>query len=162
MNLNTRNSDCFLTSFRKTLLAVALTAIVVISICSFYVTCRERSWKRQWMKLADELISAQHEISWYEMRRTYEGKEYEIVDMKELIQCFQAHVYDNVNHLVYEGSTGGFDYIIHYTGSITHRMKVHEAPALKISRIPLHKTSLTLLRLDETGKGLTPDVSTDK
>ena len=161
MNNQNPSTSRPLLTVRKVAIIVAVTAVVVIG--SYYLDFRERSWKRQWMKLADELTSARHEISWYEIRRAYEGKEYENVDMKELIQRFQAHVYDNVNHLVYEGSTGGFDYIIHYTDSITYRMKVHEAPALRISRIPLHNTETSiLLRLDETGKGLTPDVSTDK
>ena len=105
MKCETVQSSCFLKSFRKNLFVVFLTAAIVLLIGSFYLNYCELNWKRKWMKLAGELASAREQITCYDIKRSYEGRGYETVDLKNLITRFQANAHDKVNNLIYEGSS---------------------------------------------------------
>ena len=110
------------------------------------------------MEQAREIDLARQELVRYEMTSLYEGVDHETVVFDELIRRIQSSTNEKVNNLVYEGSEGGFDFITHYTSTSTRRMKVHENPAVKISRFPRHQTtaSLLLLRLNLLSKTLSP------
>ena len=155
--MNPPKSSCLLT-VKKVAFIVALTAVVIMAIGSYYVNCRERCWKLRWMEQAREIDLARQELVRYEMTSLYEGVDHETVVFDELIRRIQSSTNEKVNNLVYEGSEGGFDFITHYTSTSTRRMKVHENPAVKISRFPRHQTtaSLLLLRLNLLSKTLSP------
>ena len=155
--MNPPNSSCLLT-VKKIAYIVALTAVVIMAIGSYYVNCRERCWKLRWMEQAREIDLARQELVRYEMTSLYEGVDHETVVFDELIRRIQSSTNEKVNNLVYEGSEGGFDFITHYTSTSTRRMKVYENPAVKISRFPRHQTtaSLLLLRLNLLSKTLSP------
>ena len=155
--MNPPKSSCLLT-VKKVAFIVALTAVVIMAIGSYYVNCRERCWKQKWMEQAREIDLARQELVRYEMTSLYEGVDHETVDFDELIRRVQSSASEKVNNLVYEGSEGGFDFITHYTSTSTRRMKVHENTAVKISRYPRHQTpaSFLLLRLNQLSNTLSP------
>ena len=155
--MNPPKSSCLLT-VKKVAFIVALTAVVIMAIGSYYVNCRERCWKQKWMEQAREIDLARQELIRYEMTSLYEGVDHETVDFDELIRRIQSSTSEKVNNLVYEGSEGGFDFITHYTSTSTRRMKVHENTAVKISRYPRHQTpaSFLLLRLNQLSNTLSP------
>ena len=155
--MNPPKSSCLLT-VKKVAFIVALTAVVIMAIGSYYVNCRERCWKLRWMEQAREIDLARQELVRYEMTSLYEGVDHETVVFDELIRRIQSSTSEKVNNLVYEGSEGGFDFITHYTSTSTRRMKVHENTAVKISRYPRHQTpaSFLLLRLNQLSNTLSP------
>ena len=155
--MNPPKSSCLLT-VKKVAFIVALTAVVIMAIGSYYVNCRERCWKQKWMEQAREIDLARQELIRYEMTSLYVGVDHETVDFDELIRRIQSSTSEKVNNLVYEGSEGGFDFITHYTSTSTRRMKVHENTAVKISRYPRHQTpaSFLLLRLNQLSNTLSP------
>ena len=156
-NETNRINHC-LSTIGKVTFIVLVTVVVIVLIGSYYVNCRERCWKRKWMEQAREIDLARQELVRYEMTSLYEGVDHETVDFDELIRRIQSSTSEKVNNLVYEGSEGGFDFITHYTGTSTRRMKVHENSAIKISRFPRHQTaaSFILLRLNLLSKTLSP------
>ena len=147
MKSETVHGSCFLKSFRKNLFVVFLTAAIVLLIGSFYVNYCELNWKRKWMKLAGELASAREQITCYDIKRSYEGRGYETVDLKNLITRFQANVHDKVNNLIYEGSSDGYDFITHHVSAATYRMKVPENRSLSVDRFPFQKDGAEEVRL---------------
>ena len=143
-NKNPSTSRSLLTVKRVTIIVI-VTAVVVIG--SYYLDFRERSWKHQWMKQEHEIYLTSQELVRYEMACFYEGTDYKVVDFDELIKRIKSSASEKVNNLVYQGSEGGFDFITHYTGTSTHRMKIYENPAVKISRFSRRQPVPLLLRV---------------
>ncbi len=156
---NETNRIChYLSAIGKISFIVPVTVVAILLIGSYYVNCRERSWKQKWMEQAREIDIARQELVKYEMASLYEGVDHETVDFDELIRRIQSSTSEKVNNLVYEGSEGGFDFITHYTSTSTRRMKVYENPAVKISRFPRRQTAVSflLLRLNQLSNILSP------
>ncbi len=156
-NETTRINHC-LSTIGKVTFIVLVTVVVIMLIGSYYVNCCERWWKQKWMEQAREIDLVRQELVRYEMTSLYEGVDHETVDFDELIRRIQSNTSEKVNNLVYEGSEGSFDFITLYTSTSTRRMKVHENPAVKISRYPRHQTpaSFLLLRLNQLSNTLSP------
>lgn len=158
MENETTRINHYLSSIGRVTFIVLITAMVILLIGSYYVNCRERSWKRKWMEQAREIDLTRQELIRYEITGKYEGKSHEIVDLDELIRRIQSSTSEKVHNLVYEGSEGGFDFITQYTSTSTHRMKISENPAIKVSRFPRRQTAapLILIRLNRLTNTLSP------
>lgn len=158
MNNKNPSTSRYLLTVKKVAFIVTVTAAVVIVIGSYYLDFRERSWKGQWMKLGREIDLTHQELARYEMACLYAGTDYKVVDFDELIMRVKSSAREKVSNLVYEGSEGGFDFITHYTSTSTHRMKISENPAIKVSRFPRRQTaaSLILIRLNRLTNTLSP------
>ena len=157
---NQDNSPCKV-NMRNCVLCAIVTGSVVLVACSFHVNRCELQWKRNWMELAHKRTQAMEEVATYELQKSFEGEEYDTMDFRRLSE--QVHAYSNgKNTLCYVGTKGGFDYLIHYTAAITHRVKMSQGPALKVERFPLtdDPTRWCRLKLDDAAKVLTPSNNT--
>ena len=157
---NQDNSPCKV-NMRNCVLYAIVTGSVVLVACSFHVNRRELQWKRNWMELAHKRTQAMEEVAIYELQKSFEGEEYDTMDFRRLSEQVQARSNEK-NTLCYVGTKDGFDYLIHYTAAITHRVKMSQGSALKVERFPLtdDPTRWCRLKLDNAAKVLTPSDNT--